>query len=103
MSVTLYGLCGAALVGIGLYGLILRTHPLHRLLAFNLLGSGVFLLFGAVADRAGAADGPGGDPVPHAMIITGIVVALAATALGVGLVVRLARETGGAEPGPPEG
>ncbi|WP_135467290.1 cation:proton antiporter subunit C [Crenalkalicoccus roseus] len=99
MTATLYGLTGAALVGIGLYGLIVRRHALRRLLAFNLLGSGVFLLFGAVAERAG----PGGDPVPHAMIITGIVVALAATALGVALVLHLARETGRAEPDPPEG
>ena len=45
----LAGLTGAALVGFGLYGLILHPHPLRKLLAFNLMGSGVFLIFGIVA------------------------------------------------------
>lgn len=88
MSATLYGLLGAALVGIGLFGLIVRTEPLLRILAFNILGGGVFLVFGAVA-RRGAAAGFGGDPVPQAIILTGLVVAFAATALAVALVLRL--------------
>lgn len=88
MTGTLYGLLGAALVGIGLFGLIVRTEPLLRILAFNILGGGVFLVFGAVA-RRGAAAGFGGDPVPQAIILTGLVVAFAATALAVALVLRL--------------
>ena len=76
----LAGLTGAALVGFGLYGLILHPHPLRKLLAFNLIGSGVFLVFGIVA-RRGAAAGFRFDPVPQAMVITGIVVAFAASAL----------------------
>ena len=90
---TLYGLCGAVLVGLGLYGLIVHPQPLRKILAFNLIGGGVFLLFGVVA-RRGAAAGFGGDPVPHALIITGIVVAFAATALAIALLLRLFRETG---------
>ncbi len=89
----LYGLCGAALVGIGLYGLIVQPQPLRKILAFNLIGGGVFLLFGVVA-RRGAAAGLGGDPVPQALVITGIVVAFAATALAVALLLRLFEETG---------
>jgi multicomponent Na+:H+ antiporter subunit C len=90
---TLYGLCGAVLVGLGLFGLIMHPQPLRKILAFNLIGGGVFLLFGVVA-RRGAAAGFGGDPVPHALIITGIVVAFAATALAIALLLRLFRETG---------
>jgi multicomponent Na+:H+ antiporter subunit C len=90
---TLYGLCGAVLVGLGLFGLIVHPKPLRKILAFNLIGGGVFLLFGVVA-RRGAAAGFGGDPIPHALIITGIVVAFAATALAIALVLRLFRETG---------
>lgn len=90
---TLFGLCGAVLVGLGLYGLITHPQPLRKILAFNLLGGGVFLLFGVIA-RRGAAVGFGGDPVPQALVITGIVVAFSATALAVSLLLRLYQETG---------
>ena len=92
-SATLYGVMGAGLVGLGLYGLVVHPHALRKILAFNVLGAGVFLLFGIIA-RRGAAAGLGGDPVPQALVITGIVVAFSATALAVALVVRLAEETG---------
>jgi multicomponent Na+:H+ antiporter subunit C len=82
---TLYGLTGAVLVGIGLWGLVARAHLLRRVLAFNVVGSGIFLVFGATAYRRPEL---GSDPVPQALIITGIVVALSATALVVALVVR---------------
>ncbi|MGB4911176.1 MAG: cation:proton antiporter subunit C [Candidatus Dechloromonas phosphoritropha] len=100
-AVTLFGLCGAALIGIGLYGLIVNPQPLRKILAFNLIGSGVFLLFGVVA-RRGAALGMGGDPVPQALVITGIVVAFSATALAVALVQRLHDATGAATLAAPE-
>jgi multicomponent Na+:H+ antiporter subunit C len=90
----LAGLVGAALVGLGFYGLIAHPHPLRKLLAFNLVGSGVFLVFGVVA-RRGAAAGFAFDPVPQAMVITGIVVAFAASALAVALILRLAEAGGG--------
>lgn len=89
-SATLFGLCGAVLAGLGLYGLIAHLEPLRKLLAFNLLGGGVFLIFGTIA-RRGAAAGFGGDPVPQALVITGIVVAFAATALAVAMLLRLAQ------------
>jgi multicomponent Na+:H+ antiporter subunit C len=85
---TLFGLAAALLVGLGLYGLIAHPHPLRKLLSFNILGSGVFLLCGAIARRGAAAD-LGGDPVPQALLITAIVVAFAATALAVALLLRL--------------
>ncbi len=87
-AATLLGLCGVALVTLGLYGFVIHPGALRRILSFNVLGAGVFLVFGAVARRGGAA-GLGGDPVPQALVITGIVVAFAATALAVALVVRL--------------
>ena len=42
--------------------------------------------------RRGAAAGALGDPVPQALVITGIVVAFAATALAVALLLRLSEE-----------
>jgi len=92
-ATTLYGLCGAALVGLGLYGLIVQPQLLRRILAFNLLGGGVFLLFGVIA-RRGAAAGLPGDPVPQALVITGIVVAFSATVVAVALLLRLFEVTG---------
>lgn len=85
---TPFGICAAFLVGIGLYGLIVQPQPLRKILSFNVLGGGIFLLFGVIA-RRGAAAGLGGDPVPQALVITGIVVAFSATALAVALVLRL--------------
>ena len=94
MSVpTLYGLCAAALIGLGLYGVLTNPQPLRKILAFNLIGNGVFLLFGVIA-RRGAAAGFGGDPVPHGLLITGIVVAFSATALAVALLLRLFQAAG---------
>ena len=89
---TLLGLVACALIGVGLYGFITNPQPLRKILAFNLVGSGVFLLFGVIA-RRGAAAGLGGDPVPQALLITGIVVAFSATALAIGLLLRLFEET----------
>lgn len=86
---TIFALAGAGLVGLGLYGLITAGGALGRVLGFNILGSGVFLIFGAVA-RRGAGAGFPGDPVPQALVITGIVVAFCATALAVALLLRLA-------------
>ena len=89
---TLFALAACALVGIGLYGLIVQPHPLRKLVAFNIMGSGVFVLFGALAKR-GAAVGLAADPVPQAMLITAIVVAFAATAVTVALLLRLIEAT----------
>ncbi len=83
-----YALTGSALIGIGFYGLIASSPLLRRVMAFNVIGSGIFLFLGAFASRGGVPD-----PVPQALIITGIVVALSATALAVGLVVAHARES----------
>jgi len=93
MTAALYGLCSAALVGLGLYGFIVHPEPLRKILAFNLIGGGAFLLLGVVA-RRGAAMGFGGDPVPQALIITGLVVAFASTAVAVALLLCLPRESG---------
>lgn len=92
-AAALYGICGALLVGLGLFGLVRHPEPLRKLVAFNLLGSGTFLIFGVVA-RRGAAAGLGADPVPQALVITGIVVAFSATAMAVMLLRRLYQESG---------
>jgi multicomponent Na+:H+ antiporter subunit C len=91
-AATLAGLCGAVLVALGLFGIVTQRHPLRKILSFNILGSGVFLLFGIIA-RKGAAAGLGADPVPQALVITGIVVAFSASALAIALLLRLVEQT----------
>lgn len=107
IAADLFGVCGALLIGIGLYGLVASPAPLRKILAFNMLGGGGFLFFGVVA-RRGAAAGYAGDPVPQALVITGLVVSFAATALAVSLLLRLFEVTGSAAldaaaPRPPDG
>jgi multicomponent Na+:H+ antiporter subunit C len=90
---TLFGLSAAGLIGVGVYGLIVDPRPLRKLIAFNIIGHGVFVLFGAVAWR-GRGYGWGGDPVPHALLITGLVVAFCATAFAVSVLLRLNEKSG---------
>jgi len=91
-----FGLTGAALIGIGLHALVVRRHLLRKILALNVTGNGVFLTLVALAQRAGVPD-----PVPHAMVLTGIVVAVSATAFAVALAVRVRDATGQAVLDPP--
>lgn len=80
----LYGLTGIGLVCMGLYAALAARHVLRRLLGLNVLGSGVFMMLVALASRATDVAGRP-DPVPHAMVLTGIVVAVSATALALAL------------------
>lgn len=94
----LYAFAGAALWGIGLFGFIRLAHLLRRLMAFNLMGSGTFLILVGLAHHRGEPD-----PVPQALVLTGIVVAIAATALAVVLVRRYFHLTGRTTLDQPEG
>lgn len=85
ISTVAFAFTGAALAGIGVYGLVSGRHLLRQILAFNIIGSGIFLMLGSLGRN---------DPVPQALIITGIVVALAATALAVTLLLRLHQAAG---------
>jgi multicomponent Na+:H+ antiporter subunit C len=85
----LFALTGAALFTLGAAGVVLIGHLLRRILAFNLMGSGTFLVLVGLAQRHDVAD-----PVPQAMVLTGIVVAVAATALALALVRKLHVLTG---------
>lgn len=82
-------LSSAAVLGVCLYGLIVHAHLIRKILALNIMGSGVFLLLTGVARR-----GPEVDPVPHAMVLTGIVVAVSATAFALAVARRLYEESG---------
>jgi multicomponent Na+:H+ antiporter subunit C len=79
---SLFLVAGAALFALGLRGVFSEAEALRRIIAVNVMGNGVFLVFVALAapENGGAAD-----PVPHAMVLTGIVVAVCATGLALTL------------------
>lgn len=82
----IYALTGIGLFTLGLRGTLLHRSLLGRILSINICGAGVFLLLVAIAYR-----GPGmaPDALPHALVLTGIVVAVSATALALALGRRL--------------
>ena len=89
-SGALFACTGLGLLVIGAWALALRAHLIRKVLAINIMGSGAFLMLVG----GGAMGGGSVDPVPQAMVITGIVVAVSATALALALVLRLAHVTG---------
>ncbi|OOG24728.1 Na+/H+ antiporter subunit C [Thioalkalivibrio denitrificans] len=87
---SLYLIGGAILFGLGVHALVARAHLVLKVLAVNVMGSGVFMVLLAAA--AGGEGDP--DPVPHALVLTGIVVAVSATAFALALILRVKAVTG---------
>lgn len=83
----IYSGCGIALFSVGLYFLVLPCHILKKVLAINIVSVGVFMLLIANAKVSEQLI----DPVPHAMVLTGIVVAVAATALALFFICEIAK------------
>jgi uncharacterized MnhB-related membrane protein len=73
-------LAGLAIIGLGLWAFVRHRHLLRRLLAFNVLGSGVFLVLAGVAGPRVEA---------QALILAGLIVALLGSLLGASLIRRL--------------
>lgn len=88
-SAGLYAMAGLVLAGMGLHAALVQTALLRKVLALDLMSAGVFLVLIAVAYRGPEASP---DPVPHALVLTGIVVAVSATGLALALIRRLGRE-----------
>jgi multicomponent Na+:H+ antiporter subunit C len=87
----IYAFAGAAMLCIGLFAFLAARHVLRRILALNIMGSGVFMMLVALAART---DPP--DPIPHALVLTGIIVAVCATALALALLSRMYADEGSA-------
>lgn len=99
---TLYTFASALLFAGALYALLSQPHLLRKVLALNVMSSAVFLFLVSAA-RRGPDPIPSNpipsslvppDPVPHALVLTGIVVALGATAFALALIRRLHALTG---------
>lgn len=76
MSDLVFPVTAALLLALGVHGVLSRTELIHRLIATNIMSSAVFLLLVQMAVRQDAAP----DPIPHAMVLTGIVIAISLTA-----------------------
>ncbi len=77
------------LLAMAAHGLVARRNLLRKILALNVMTSAVFLLLVTLARLATPVD-----PIPHAMVLTGIVVAVSTTAVALVLLVRLYRGSG---------
>lgn len=88
-SPMIFALIGAVLFIAGATGIILQAHLLRKVIAFNVMSSGACLTLVGLGQRDGSID-----PVPQAMVLTGIVVTIAATALALALARRLLNLTG---------
>jgi multicomponent Na+:H+ antiporter subunit C len=84
-----YGITACLIVALGLRSVVLCKSWIHRIIAINIMGSGVFMMFITIAYR-GVDATP--DSIPHALVLTGIVVAVSATALALSLLRRLGVE-----------
>jgi multicomponent Na+:H+ antiporter subunit C len=86
-----YLAASVGLFAVGLHGLVVRQGLLRKVIALNVMGTAVFLLLVTIARRN--AD-PEPDPVPQAMVLTGIVVTVALTSFALALLRRLHAATG---------
>lgn len=82
----IFAVTGAALVGLGLYRIAVSADAVRRLVALNVMSAGVGSILIASAWR-GPDVAP--DPVPQAFVLTGIVVIVAMTAVGLLLARRV--------------
>jgi multicomponent Na+:H+ antiporter subunit C len=87
----LYAVAGLLLFAAGLWGVVARAHLFWKVFGVNIAASGVFMVLLAAPPRLDPAHA---DPVPQAMVLTGIVVAVAATAVALGMALRVTARTG---------
>lgn len=85
-QVQLYLILGCLLWLLGLHGLVQVQHALRRIIALNIMSSGVFMVMVALATRTNPVD-----PVLQALVVTGLVVAISATAFALRLAVAEAQ------------
>jgi multicomponent Na+:H+ antiporter subunit C len=99
-----YFLAGALLV-LGLHGILARSNLVRKLIAMSVLQVAVIVFFISLASRTGAAppiavEGflpPAGgyvNPLPHALMLTAIVVSVSTTGVALALLVRLHQRFG---------
>ena len=94
----------AILLLIGLHGMLIRPNLLRKLMAMNILQVAVIMFFIALADKTGATvpvEAKGLtqvtdyiNPLPHALMLTAIVVGVSTTGVALALLIRIYRHYG---------
>jgi len=94
----------ALLLLIGLHGMLIRPNLVRKLMAMNILQVAVIMFFIALADKTGATapievEGLHGasayiNPLPHALMLTAIVVGVSTTGVALALLIRIYRHFG---------
>jgi multicomponent Na+:H+ antiporter subunit C len=86
---------------IGLYTMIARRNLIKKIMGLNILSTSVFLFLISAAYKEGGAppiEVPEVEvyvnPLPHALVLTGIVVGLALTCFALALVIKIYKEYG---------
>lgn len=96
-------LVAMSLFSLGFYALIMQRNIIKKIIALNIMQTSVFLLIvsiGYLKDGIapimveGAETAEMVNPLPQALILTGIVVAVSTTALALALVVKLYKHYG---------
>jgi len=103
-----YWLVGALLL-IGLYGMIAKENMMKKLMAMNVMQVAVIIFFLALAQKSGATApilvhgaehaeaAEYVNPLPHALMLTAIVVSLSTTGVALALLMRIHRRHGSLE------
>jgi len=90
ISNLIFSMAAMGLFTIGLYIVLIEAHLLRKIMALNIMGSSIFLLLIAIAAR----HSPPIDPLPHAIVLIGLVIMVSFTALALRLARRIDQETG---------
>lgn len=86
-TVSLFLTAGVVIFAVGIAVHLLVRDLIRRIVTLNVASGGVMLVFLALADRR--PDGVAPDPVPQALVLTGIVVMAAITGLALALARRV--------------
>ena len=93
----------AVLLLIGVYGMLVKTNLVRKLMAMNVLQVAVIVFFVSLAVRAGGTppieiespsaetEVPYANPLPHALMLTAIVVSVSTTGVALALLIRIHR------------
>ena len=104
-AVSIYWLSGALLL-VGLYGMLAAPNLVRKLMGMNIMQTAVVVFFLALAAKTGASLPVVGtdatdlsaasyvNPLPHALMLTAIVVGVSTTGVALALIIRIHRHFG---------